>query len=294
MSVEAQHSLKNPVGGPEVINFGVDWLTVTSSTSGEVHPLRSLASEFVTLQMRKGHPRKTWGASGYSGFSSEGIHYGIRPRGIIAQVTSDLARENWTRYFDLAENVTRIDLQFTIRYKCPPPFIIRKHHAEALRYCEPLKRKPAVRFMTHNTKGDTLYLGERVSPCFGRVYDKGKQSKLDHYAGCVRYELQLNGDRALHASSYIRRNPHPSADAAAQAAEFFRKRGLLHIPISPACLYSGHRPRPDNLSRLRWLQNSVQPSVTKLVESGLLGPVLDSLGLSDEMLLDHLVRKHKP
>lgn len=221
--------------------------------------------------------------SGYSGFAAKGVHYGIGPQGVVVQLTGQVAQLGWREVFELAEGCSRIDMQFTVNYGRDPQEVITLHDEEARAYANRLKRPPSVRLIDHNVKGKTLYLGERVSTYFGRVYDKGRESKVVQYQGCTRYELQVNGDRALWTAGRLHGEKSSFTSSSAQASYFFRKRGLQDVPVCPHKLYSTSRTPPDELSRLAWLSKSVRPSIQKLIDSGLLFEVLDSLGLLDHV-----------
>jgi DNA relaxase NicK len=133
--------------------------------------------------------------------------------------------------------------------------------------------------------GNTLYLGRRVSDVFMRVYDKHRESKLDHYKGCWRFEVQYNNRAAWTTMQALAEHNFDDEWLRDRVLSEFMKRGISGAGLKRGtCAVPFRRdPRPasSSSSRLAWLKSQVRPTVDQLVQAGYREEVLVALGLRD-------------
>lgn len=256
---------------PELISAGVDWFTGTARSTEAVDSLRAVALGLAEVQLHDGFYGRPWRQSGYEGFAVGHVQYGERDDGCCIRLGSNVADAHWHRCFAFAENVTRLDVQSTWRFKSEVGPLIQKHYGEILRRNKRFKKAPAVSMLVDGTGGRTVYSGRRSSDCFGRIYDKGRESKSPSFDRCVRYEIELKGKRGKALSSdFFLRRVQPVA-IAALTLEWFRRRGCFLRPLieklgahqnvfypeCPAILADAERS-------LRWIEKSVFPTIERL------------------------------
>jgi len=200
-------------------------------------------------------------------------------------LSGPLAHQKWDRFFRLASNVSRLDLQTTIRYSTSSTSKIASHYKSA---CRAHKRKAARRRVTllRSTDGSaTIYLGSRQSDAFGRVYQKDAESKLEHYQNAVRYEVELKGKAGISAISTIARTTDPAPHIFSQVRGWFADSSIFYPSLQHAqtALKCIPRTRGDDSRRLAWIESDVRPAVKTLLEHGKLQSLVHALGLSDHV-----------
>jgi hypothetical protein len=279
-----------------VIDAGVDWLTVTCTDSVRRSKLEAMAVEELHRQSQTGLKVKPWRMLQFEGLSCGEVGYATTRDMSIFRLSSSAAWRDWWRFYELSTNCSRIDLQVTVAEVPNPEELIRTHRREALDHFAGWKRPPEVAIRDSNRRPPTLYVNQRVSAQMGRVYDKGSESKLDHYKACVRYEVEYKDAAAGLISSAIFRKPGRQDDAIARVAGFFRVRGISprYSVESPSPL-TCPRKRSDDRKRLEWLATQVRPAIESLFEKGRGADVVEALNLRGLPGLDQLVHlAHKP
>jgi DNA relaxase NicK len=129
--------------------------------------------------------------------------------------------------------------------------------------------------------GATIYLGKRTSEKCGRIYDKYAESGDSYYLNSLRHEVEFKGDAAKIVSQTIYGSDFESPALASCLQGFFSDRiGSLTWLDDNCTTIVVPRARPSIDSRLRWLRESVRPSIRDLVGVGMGQAVLDSLGIT--------------
>src|SRR6185295_4809193 len=199
-----------------------------------------------------------WRFAGYECFRCGGVQFGTRHDSCCVRVSGAFADECWRHLWHLCDKVTRLDLQVTIRTSIPVAQAVAVVHRSALRESGKRKDGPRVTLIRSNDGGCTVYLGSRQSEVFGRVYTKGVESKLEHYAGALRFEVEVKGTIC---HQLLRKMTAGSSEVAAIAGYicgFFSKRGVeLEIPSINKYTTRVPRRRTDDDRRLEWLQSQV-------------------------------------
>ena len=269
-------------GGPEtIIEAGIDWLTCTCTEPAQRRDMQALAATLLHDEREQGNNIEPWNCLGFVGLHAGGIGFGDIDEMSLMRLSGPTAYRHWRSACQLATNVSRLDVQVTVRSAIEPQERVMQHHAQAIDHVAKLKRKPAVDLRLSNVRPPTLYLNQRQSTRFGRVYDKGGESKLDHYLGCVRYECQFNGKSGLYASRFVAAETSEHTAAEQMITGFFSERGLDlgWARVEPHSLVNPRR-RSDASRRLAWLRNQVAPCVKDLIERNMLSETFEALGLS--------------
>lgn len=268
---------------PELIDTGVDWYTGTLSDHKRIPKLVRKCALRIDSESAAGNDRRVWSQYGYEGFSCGGIRFGSRPDGFIVQLSGPTAQQHWREYFNICDNTSRIDLQVTVRYHTDTSQKIAQHYKSARRFHARGLTRRRVTILKSTDQSATIYLGSRQSNYFGRVYQKDRESGLDHYQNCVRYEMETKSDGARVLADTLYR--HSSAeDAGVSIVTRFLKGSGINLPSlshHQTALKCISRMRSDNYRRLEWLTLQVQPSVQHLLASGKIELVIEALGLTE-------------
>lgn len=268
-------------------SIGCDYITCLAKKAAGWHPLKMHSYELLRTEEQKGNKLSGFGMSGFSGFKCGGVQVGQRDDEFLCRLSSDAAALNWTTVYEVSDNVSRIDLQATVRVIDGPTKRIERERKLAEANAASVNTKRVVRWVQDNQGGFTCYLGVRGSNCFGRVYDKFAQSSLDHYRECVRYEVQYHDKLARFVARTVFTCDSPIPRVASYISQFFSGRGVnISLPYEDGARYSCSRPRSDNDKTLEWLASSVRPSVIRLIDAGRGEEVMRALGLVTDAEVD--------
>lgn len=266
-----------------LVSLGCDYITATAKERHAAERLHEFGSNQFRVQRDFGNKSKPWGMAGFTGFKCGSVQVGSRGGEVCVRLSSDSAARSWRGLLDHAQNVSRIDLQATVRHLDQPTRVIDKHRRRARKNSEKYKNRRRVRWVQEHHGGYTLYVGNRQSNVFGRIYDKWEESKEDYFAGCVRYEGQYQNRLAWHVANSLYATGSPIILVASYLSQFFQGRGVpLELQVDPTARYSCSRLRSDDDKNLSWLQNAVRPTVRRLIDSGKGEEVFRALGLIDE------------
>lgn len=283
-SATPQDENKPPSAGTlrgEVICAGVDWLTCTVPRSREFEHFRELGMSLVDEEAAQGNDTRRYKSQGYHGWASGGASCGTRYDTHIIQMRSDLARERWRDAGAIAQNISRLDLQYTIELSRRQPDVIMKTYMNLRGARSVGGRRASLRLITSKDDGDTVYCGKRSSDRFGRWYDKGAEDKSASKGKVLRYEMQTaRASAKLHAAEMME-STSDTATAIQFVSTYFSKRGLPS-GIAPAQYREVLTSRvTDDMRRLRWLQSGVAPSIKVLRAHNRLYEAIHALELCD-------------
>jgi DNA relaxase NicK len=230
-----------------------------------------------------------WTFSGYQGFRTRGLQWGERPDSTIVRLSSDEARWNWWEFYELSENVTRVDWQVTHRAALSPFKRVLAHHRQARKYWRKRRDGPTITMITDDRQGATLYLGKRSSRLLLRCYNKHAESMDQRYEGCVRYEVEMKGELGKFMMLKLSSGIDPLPGIVSQVHQMFHERGVVPefakevLPF--ACEWS--RKATDVDRKRLWLRNQVQPTVSFLIGRLGMAAVAEDLGLSEFASASH-------
>jgi len=266
----------------------IDYLTVTFRCVKEWAQSVKAISSFCEVYGK----RKPWYFYGYGGYSQtddEGhLATGKSARGGIVQASGTVSHalcQWWEDWLPDKVRFTRLDLAIT--------FTLNKH-LPLIRQAVESPREDWTVVLPHvNKGGGTLYVGNRKSNAFGRLYDKGAELKLRLPSGqqiqteyLWRAELETKQVRASSAFSDIIK-----AQARGDLREWvantvltwFSARGV-YLPIIPgsSSIVSVADRAVDDLRTIKWLYEQVRPCVWRLAENGKLAQVAEALSVQPQ------------
>ena len=265
----------------EVVDCGVDWITVTCSDSIKAQQLVGLAAIWMQAEKHLGNEQLTWSQYGYEGFHCGQIFLGQRHDGVIVRMSGLAAWSNWKKAVALSTHVSRIDVQVTVRYQRDATQQISAHYKTAMRAKKRGDIKRSVSMFRSDDGSATLYLGKRSSEAFCRIYEKGLESKLDHYQCCVRYEIEFKNDRAGICAQELMAADDELAVSKGIVVSYLDDARICLPWLGKVTLTSIRAPttKAGDRTSLEWLKSQVGPVIARLLERGHHDAILSSLGV---------------
>lgn len=258
----------------------VDWLTVTCSAPDRREQFEARGIALLHVQGELGEKITPWRFSGFEGLKTEGVAVGSLPEMHCIRLSGPMAASYWRGLYEMATNCSRIDVQVTVQTMDQQRDLIIAHYKDSLAHFAGWSKPPTLDLRISNRTGTTAYFNTRQSSVYGRIYDKHIQAKMDHYAGCARYEIQCNGRTAIYAAGKLLGFGSDDAIAAQMVSGFFLAKGLdLPWSLEDTTLLSRPRHRTNSARRLRWLEAQVAPCVRQLLQLGLKSEVESALGI---------------
>lgn len=251
-----------------VVGAGVDYIAASAQIRSNELALVTIGNAAIRDARRDGNTVRTFSANGYRGLSCGGASVGSGDSGSIVRISGSRASEVCRGIINVADNVSRIDIQATVRFGRDIHALARQHAAELRREQHTRIRQLHARLERTFGRGDTLYVGSRSSNYYGRVYDKHRESKSDEYAKCWRYEVECKNDSAKVVSRMVVRNDNHPAPIAAAVHRWYTARGVecRFTPEIPGEIAKVGRQETDAERQIRWLSQQVAPVVSKLRE----------------------------
>lgn len=215
-----------------------------------------------------GNKVQPWRMAGYDGWCTYGLQYGEREDSTIVRLSSDIADRDWFEFYQIADTVTRIDVQVTFAATVPPTSLIKRHHRQALRGWRGRRDGPTITMISDNRQGATLYLGKRSSDVYIRIYNKGAESGEDHYQNCVRYEIEFKNHTARSIAAQLSDGRLVRTSVVSGVNKMLTER-LLRLPFAenetPLTQDNGPIPAKTVASARKWLVTQVRPTVEWLL-----------------------------
>jgi len=297
----------------------IDYITTTAVERLAAKRLASFGRHCVTEEANRGAKLKVWRVSGYRGLQADHAAFGIRRDGAIIKLSGRAAAEYWEQASLLGTNTTRLDLQVTVFPVDGPTTWLRRHYEQVRKRKLGRGRPFKYKLFVGPSGPETLRLGTNQSDRWMRVYDKGLQSKLPKYEGTLRYELQLNRSQALSMVQQLSATEFQQSEIFRHVEEFASARltrlafsadtwlesvgassspRLAHAGPSKVPTLAGSLPPGSTNSlkeedeayrKLTWARACLRPTIERLIAAGLLGEVLEALGIMDGLLV-HVAR----
>lgn len=271
---------------------GVDWITCTTTKKSvglDWYAVFESMARAVNVETGGKSQIKDRRIRGYRGKECDGMYWGHcngSPFGWMIIARGNVANRAWTTIAPTPQkNVTRLDLQVTIKINHNVPFA--KVHYEQ----RPDKKRPVYSYREDSRGGGTVYVGSRSSDIFGRCYDKGAQQKRK--AGDEwRYEVQINEPlRSMPLLSELYDQWVSDRPVLASISKYvhawFKNRGVSPAfnPGDGPDIVTGTSVSITTVQRkLRWLNLQVAPTVEELISLGLHREVMVALGISADQL----------
>lgn len=285
-----------------VLESSIDWLTLTATNDKDTASLQTHATAMAKEVEEVGNILAPWAILGYHGWKCGTIAFGKSAQGGILVASGPDAGVALGRCYGPTLNVTRVDLQVTIRLHPPDDTVAAAAYNEIVA-TEPSKRRfVSATVLSGSDGGSTCYVGRRASDSYARLYNKERESHDPGYIACWRYEVELKRDRAAHAVRMLPTGDERSRWISGFVHCYFADRG--HVPPwRPDGVFNTggpRRPVSDTERRIRWLREQVAPSVSALRARGYSDQVLTALGLrdmpiaADDLLADPRFGSHTP
>jgi replication initiation factor len=268
------------------VEAGVDWLTLTLRRDARNYDdWRSKCIERLQLWEGTGNILKSASRLGYDGISCGGAFIGERHDGSVAIYTGGMASLVFDDTYHEEVHCSRIDVQLTIELSEDDPSFGKHRYLEAIRANDMLpssRRRKLSEYSTHGG-GATYYIGARSSGTFGRIYDKMRESLLDAYRNCWRYETEAHNKEATRLYHYLRVVDVPLPQVLrGYLARWYIKRGILcpfWLDGAPPALWAKIHDKSDSDRRLRWLREQVRPALRTLRQVANDATIAEALGI---------------
>jgi DNA relaxase NicK len=136
------------------------------------------------------------------------------------------------------------------------------------------------RLVKDTNGGQTLYFGARSSERFGRIYDKGRESRSCAAGLWWRWECEFKQRVSAMLSRGLVSSADPTSYIRGLVTDFYYKRcGLRLTKISCPVIYNEPPDRSVGEKQLHWLACGVRPTLAKLIDHYGRERVLTALGL---------------
>lgn len=280
----------------KVVNASVDWITCTSSTKDAKGALWNVGYRMLDRAEGEGEQTTAWHAHGYDGWTNGPVTLGARKDGCILRISGQQAGYQWLKAFAAAENCSRLDLAVDCELDRPVTTLARQIYQD-VRHVRPSNGRPPTRsLILSGDGGSTVYVGARSSEQFGRVYDKGVQSKTCQAGTWWRWEVELKGRQSWAHAGALRSVDDHQVLLCATVAHWFRSRThhtYTSSSKSPSILLSTERSSVDR--QLLWLSQGVRPTVQRLVDRLGRDRIMFALGLLPQSAVSvpELMKTHK-
>lgn len=276
----------------KVLEARVDWLTATVGPGYKGAILASRAADWQAKRCAEGYRLKEFRWSGYLGESVDGITWGQREDGSILRLSGEMAHRYHQTALTFASNVSRIDVQVTVQTS--DGFTNYASLANALVQDDNRVKNGMTRtsLIKSTPRGTTSYIGSRSSDRYMRVYDKTAESDGAYPNYSWRYEVEYKKDRAFRvAQEVLRQKGSPEGIRQIVEQAFANYRIAIPVPaLPPGWRDAGIRQETNDERRLAWLQTSIRPMLSKLMEGIDKGTILEALGLDG--LIDATTGEH--
>ena len=232
-------------------------------------------------ERERGEVSGPWSGLGYHGEKSGPVAFGTRYDGVIMIVSGCDAGDAFDKCYLQGVRLSRLDLQVTVRYDPARVRLAREQYSTAISKSKGDRRNCGLSIVLNSEGGSTVYVGSRSSQAFGRLYDKHAESKLAHYDGCWRWEVEYKGDAARATGAFLRAAVDWRSRVAEIVFQFYVLRGLdpppfqlgAGLPVYPI------RPPTSVERQLEWLRTQVKGTVDELRAEGQYEELLAALGL---------------
>jgi DNA relaxase NicK len=181
----------------------------------------------------------------------------------------------------LADHVSRIDVQVTIQ-ETPPCTNFAEESLAIARLDRRVRAGLCLTTIVSSTPaGTTAYIGTRISDRFYRIYDKNAESKGVYLPGSWRYEIEYKGHRAQRVGERLKQTKGEPESCREVVEAAFLDYGInLPCPTLPrGWRDSSPRMETTDERRLAWLEKSIAPVVSRMMESMDRRMVLEALGI---------------
>lgn len=270
----------------EQITAGVDWLTVTRHIQPDQDmPWFMRGVDQVYRIGNLGYDVKPRTMLGYDGISAGNCFAGQRDDGVMMQFSGFHADEAFPLVYHEEANISRIDLQITVKFNVMPRNVAKEAYTRAsdTNGGLPVHRRRKLYIIMGSDGGDTFYCGSPSSDQRGRLYNKEVQSEDILYTRCWRYEVVYRNDRAKVVAAHIASSTSDRATTVRDiASNWWESRGIdcTYISTGARNVIPLLRTLPTDIERkLKWIRTQVRPTLKALIEAGMFDELQEAIGL---------------
>lgn len=280
----------------------IDWVTL--SKKEETGEWLRAVSVIVGKLIAKGEIPQEVSANGYEGQRTGGFTWMRNPQGnVYISSSSETSQEAFYTFAPMADNCSRLDLEVTVQFDRYVPRLARTEHdkLEAMDEAGETRvangRPPIVRLASTAGGGQTLYLGDRTSRVFGRMYDKSRDPSLSEegkyeFRNCWRWEVETKDDYSRSALLFCKEkwanDPEyrlPQNLIAGTVLGWFADKSVivpdldtelerLHFSVQAVAKLTSIE------KTLVWIMRQVRPAVERAIDWGFRDEILIALGLA--------------
>lgn len=268
----------------EIVGVGVDYITATAHTKKGRAALERIGEWELRKENDRGNDVSSFYLRDFKGLRCGSAEVARSDEYSMVRVSSHIANERWADIVPMADNISRLDLQVTLKLQPIVDDLAEKIERSMLKFKKEHNRKIEIELRRNDVKGKTLYTGSRKSDLFSRCYDKGKESKLEELRGSWRLENQFQNSLAKRKAEELHRRSDRADAIYAEVASYYSKRGAVVLNSrlgSPLSCGMHSVFNPNSSARYTWLQTQVRPYIEREISAGHLSEVLNALGLSN-------------
>lgn len=265
-----------------VISAGIDWLTVTASEGKQHDLLREYGVELLMDDAKKGNKVFPFRLRGYEGGSTRNVQVGERGPSVLVRLMGGIADSEWPEALALAQGCSRIDLQVSVRQEPFDRDLAIRTWQEAKTQADQEGKPPQYDLYARKNAGSTLYIGDRASRYFARMYDRWAKTKQDADLGVWRYEVECKRERASQVAATLPRGDQAVPWTTGFVYGHFARRGVdpVFATDEAIALPPLHEEPTDAERSIAYLGRVARPVLERLSSWGRLGDGLRALGPS--------------
>ena len=265
----------------ELTSAGVDWLTVSADGDGQGDELRRYGIELMMADAAKHNTVRHFKRGPYAGGGTRHVGVGEWHGKTLVEVTGRAADVVWPDLLPLADRVSRIDLQVTVRQDPYDKNLALRQWSQSLVRTRAEGKPPQYRLIAGRGEGSTLYIGRGASRYEARLYERWWKEKIDENVDSWRYEVQARRERAQQTADLLSASAVPRAWARDFTWQHFVKRGVAPIYRPEGACEVAPLPEPetDEQKQLRWLSRGVRPVIDRMNARGSTDKWRTALGL---------------
>lgn len=266
---------------PIMLQSGVDFLTATGKDEKSYERPFAWLAGYSDACVRSGEKAHKQLRNGFKLFCVGQCAFGRRGSEWMVSMWGPLAHNGWKKVAPYAANITRVDLEVTIRTAFDNSEFVRRAYQEVNATARPGKPL-SLTLMDSGPKGATVYLGKRVSSQMGRIYDKGAQSKGDkQFDNSLRFEVEFKKPLSREVAKWLLDEDPNNEGIARLVMGWYQERGLDLSCFGKFMESAIERPVVSSspAKRLKWLSEQVRPTFQELVQLGFESEVYEALGV---------------
>lgn len=266
-----------------VVCAGIDWLTCTAKNGSPALALERVADEEVASNRRSGVSPTSQSWLGFEGYKLEGLFFGRREHDVMLCLSGPLSNDLASPAIAASSNVSRMDLQVTIYTEGEERTLAQDTWTHLKSVPKGEGRPRSFSMIVGHPAGQTFYLNARSSDNFGRIYDKGVESKMGPAGLLWRYEVEFKRKVAKHESGNLPPQDQLCSYVTDRVHRWMTERNA-QPPFTPSESYAavGNRLLALDTDVLTWFRKSLRVTIANQVKKHGLAVVLESLGLLGE------------